>query len=306
MEKQMRGIYAIPPTPFNQNLDIDEGALRSCVRFCIEAGGHGIVLPVNASEFSYLSDDERKMVVEIAVKETAGRVPVVAGVAGVCTKVAVMFAKHAEAAGADAIIAMPPYVNKASQNEIYDYFNELSKSVNLPIFIQNFTPPIGTPLSAEFLIKLVREIENVKYIKEETVYSSHVITQLINLSKELPEGKFMGVMGGKAGRCLIDEYRRGVCGNMPACEVVDIQVQIWEALEAGDDKKAIEIYNKVLPLLNFEINYGAVLYKQVLKHRGVISHSYIRSLGGKSLDEMDYIEFERIMKEIDPLFKVRY
>lgn len=304
MKGQMRGIYAIPTTPFNENMELDEGGLRSCIRFCLEAGCHGIVTPVNASEFIYLSDDERKKVVEIAVEEANGKVPVVAGVSGTCTKLAVQFSRHAEYCGADAVIAMPPYVAKASLNEIHEYFYQISKAVKIPIFIQNYIAPIGTPLSAEFLIKLISEIDHVFYIKEETELSSHIISRVQELSQVVPRGNYMGIMGGKAGKYMIDEYRRGTCGNMPACEIVDIHVKIWEALESGDEKKAAELHEKILPLINFEAMYGAILYKEVLRRRGVLVNSYVRSLGGKVLDKMDHVELDRILDEIKPLYSI--
>ena len=65
-------------------------------------------------------------------------------------------------------------------------------------------------------------------------------------------------MGGVAGRYLIDEYRRGACGTMPACEATDVHVQVWEALEAGDERRARDLFNRLLPLLNFEARMPGV------------------------------------------------
>ncbi len=83
------------------------------IAFCLDAGAHGIVAPVNASEFWTLSDAERKRVAEIIVDEVDHRIPTVIGVAGGAASVAVEFARHAERIGADAVIAMPPYVRVA-------------------------------------------------------------------------------------------------------------------------------------------------------------------------------------------------
>lgn len=305
MKTFMRGIYAIPSTPFHENLTVDEEGLRNCIRFCLDAGSQGIVLPVNASEFTYLSDEERKRVVEIAVETAEGRIPVVAGVSATCAPVAKIFAKHAQACGAAALIAMPPYVHKATFDEIFKYYQMLSETVDLPIFIQNYIPPVGTPMSPEFLMKLVEELDNVDYIKEETAFAGHVMSRVFDLARNLPDGKFKGVIGGKAGRYLIDEYRRGACGNMPACEIVDVQVKIWDYLEKGLEKEASEIYNQALPLMNFETAYGPAVYKEVLKRRGVIRSAAIRALDGRKLDALDLIELDRIMADLEPYFSVR-
>ena len=83
---QFRGGYAIPVTPFNEDLSIDWESLRKTVAFSVEAGAHGIVTPVNASEGPYLTDDERMRVLKVAVEVVDGAVPVVGGVSGTSTE----------------------------------------------------------------------------------------------------------------------------------------------------------------------------------------------------------------------------
>ncbi|MCL2319733.1 MAG: dihydrodipicolinate synthase family protein [Treponema sp.] len=302
MIKKMRGIYAIPCTPMNDDYSLDEDGLVSIINFIAASGAHGIVAPVNASEFTTLTDDERKRIVEICSKANKGRLPYVAGVSGTYTAPAVMFARQAEDAGADAVIAMPPYLQKASESEIFRYYEAISRAIKIPIFIQNYIPPVGTPLSASFMARLINEIENVRLVKEETQYAGHVITELVKLLKNSP--RFEGVMGGKAGRYIIDEYHRGCSGNMPACEICDIQAKIWNALESGDEAKAVKIYNQIISLLNMESLYGSTLYKEVLRRRGIIKSATVRSLGNKTLDDFDHKELDRIMGEIKPLFAI--
>src|SRR4029079_10021495 len=165
------------------------------------------VAPVNASEFTSLSDDERKQVVEIVAKAVAGRVPVVAGVSAVSAEVAALFAPHGGDSRAGALIAMPPYVRKAAPEEIFTYYQAISDAVPLPIFIQNFVAPIGTPMTASFMVRLLREIEHGEYVKEETIPAPHLMTALIEEAADA----LKGVMGGMAGRYLLNEYERGAC-----------------------------------------------------------------------------------------------
>src|SRR5687768_18494399 len=103
-----RGVYTIPVTPFTETGELDEESLRREVRFCLECGAHGIVAPVNASEFYTLTDEERLRVVRIVAEENAGRVPFVAGCSAVSVQHAAMLAREARAAGASAVMAMPP------------------------------------------------------------------------------------------------------------------------------------------------------------------------------------------------------
>jgi len=293
-----RGVFTIPVTPFDASGALDEASLASCVAFCVAAGAHGIVAPVNASEVTSLTDDERRRVTEIVVATVAGRIPVVVGVSGVSATHAALFAAHAREIGADSVIAMPPYVRKASQDEIADYFRAVARAAELPVFIQNYPGPMGTPLSAAFMAKLVQEIDGVTYVKEETIPAGQVMTDLFALAGP----RLDGVMGGMAGRFLIDEYRRGACGTMPACEVTDVHVALWNALEAGDDALARSIFNRLLPLLNIEWLYGATVYKEVLRRRGVIESATLRGPGMHTLDDFDHQELDQILADVSELF----
>jgi dihydrodipicolinate synthase/N-acetylneuraminate lyase len=293
-----RGVFTILCTPFTESGALDEESLRREVEFCVQCGAHGLVAPVNASEFTSLSDDERKRVVEVVVEATAGQAPVVAGVAGVSAEVAVMFTRHAAEVGADALMAMPPYVRKAAPEEIYAYYAAISAAAPLPIFIQNYVPPIGTPMTAHVLAHLLRGIEHVQYVKEETIPAPHLMTELIREAGD----SLWGVMGGMAGRYLLNEYDRGACGTMPACEITDVHVQLWEALDGGDRARAQEIYHRMLPLLNIEHMYGAAVYKSVLVRRGIFRSA--RQRGGIPLDEVDERELDGILAEMRDLFRV--
>jgi dihydrodipicolinate synthase/N-acetylneuraminate lyase len=294
-----RGIFTIPCTPFTETGGLDLDSLRREVDFCVEAGAHGVVAPVNASEFWTLSDDERRSVAEVIVKTVDGRIPTVIGVAGGSAEVAVCFAEHAQSIGADSVIAMPPYVRLAPPTYIFAYYRALSEATNLPIFIQNHDSPAGTRLSPEFVARLVRELEHVEYVKEETIPPGHAMTREI----ELCGPRLKGVMGGIAGRYLLDEFRRGACGTMPACEMTDVHVQVWNALERGDSRLGRDLFNRLLPILNYESLIPGV-YKAVLKRRGIIKSDYLRSHGPNPLDASDHAELGAILDDMRDLFRL--
>ncbi|HEX5416296.1 MAG TPA: dihydrodipicolinate synthase family protein, partial [Chloroflexota bacterium] len=248
MSEQWRGVFTIPCTPFTDTGELDLESLKTEVEFCVAAGAHGIVMPVNASEFWTLSDDERRVVAETVVQVTNHRIPTVIGVAAGSAPVAVAFARHAQEIGADAVIAMPPHVRVAPPGAIFDYYRRISEAISLPIFIQNHDAPAGTRMAPEFIARLVNELEHVEYVKEETFPPNHAIEAEIKLCGP----KLKGVMGGVAGKYLMDEYRRGACGTMPACEATDIHAQVWNALDSGNLRQGRDLFNRLLPLLNFE------------------------------------------------------
>jgi 4-hydroxy-tetrahydrodipicolinate synthase len=293
---RFRGVFAIPPTPFDDAGNVDEGSLRRCVDFCVAAGAHGIVAPVNASESIALTDAERLRVAEVIVEQTAGRIPTVIGVSGVSTAASVLYAKHAAQIGADSVIAMPPYVRHPPASEIEEYFRAVA-AAGLPVWIQDYVAPVGTPMAPGLLAKMLREIPNIDFLKEETQYAPQVMTTV----RELAGESLRGMMGGMAGRFLLEEFRRGACGTMPACEVVDAHVHVWDALDRGDEEEARRLHTQLLPLLNYEAMYSFTIYKEVLVRRGVIASARTRVPGAGKLDAENGRELDLLLRDLGPL-----
>jgi 4-hydroxy-tetrahydrodipicolinate synthase len=290
-------VFAIPVTPFTPDDEIDIGSLRRCVDFCVAAGAGGVVAPVNASEFFTLTETERKKVVETVVEQTNGRVPVVAGVSGSSTQVAVEMARHAGQAGADSVMAMPPFVRHPGPEEIVQFYGAVARAAGVPVWIQDYVPPMGTPMAPALLTRLLREIPGVEYLKEETALAPQVMSQVAALAGDACKG----MMGGMAGRYLLDEYARGACGTMPACEVTDAHVVVWNALESGQQDEARRLFRELLPLLNIEAMYSFVVYKEVLYRRGIIACPKSRAPGSPTLDEHSSRELDLILRDLAPL-----
>jgi len=292
------GVFTIPPTPFLESGAIDEASLRRCLDFCVLAGAHGIVMGVNASEAITLTDEERMRVAEITIGHVGGRVPVVIGVSGVSTASSVQHAAHARAAGADSVMAMPPYVRHPPAGEIFEFFAAVAAAAEgIPVWIQDYAGPVGTPMSTALLTRIVTEIEGVEFVKEETAFAPQVITVLAGAAGDHARG----VMGGMAGRYLMEEARRGACGTMPACEVTDAHVAVWNAIESGDEREARRLHTRLLPLLNYEAMYSFTIYKEVLVRRGVIASAKTRVPGAGRLDAENHRELDILLKDLAPL-----
>lgn len=299
MGKQLKGIFATPQTPFSKNGQLNEDDLRKEVNFCLRAGVHGIAALVMSAEFSTLSDEERKKITEIVIEEVDHRIPVAIGTAGVSAEVAVMFSKHANDKGADAVIALPPYVRKDDLYGIYKYYKAISNNVNIPIIVQNAPSPMGSALSPSFISKLAKEIEHVEYVKEENIPSPHYISSVLSCVGN----DVKGVFGGSAGRWMITEFKRGACGWITACEFCDILVKVYEKLQSGNEEEARQIFNKIIPLIDMELLLGEALSKEVLKRRGIITSNYVRISANKSLDKYDRQELDILLKDVELLFK---
>jgi 4-hydroxy-tetrahydrodipicolinate synthase len=194
---------------------------------------------------------------------------------------------------------MPPHIQHPDADGCYDYYAALSRALDIPIMIQDYVGPIGTPMSPALMARMCRELAHVEYIKEETVPSSRALSATIAAAGDACKGVF----GGQAGAYLLDEYRRGAVGNMPACQTTDMLQGVWDLLEAGNESEARKRFNRVLPLINYERMYGVAVYKEVLYRRGVITSTLARS-PGKTLDAADKAELDAILADASQLFKV--
>ena len=225
----MRGVFPVLQSPFDDVDRLDLDALAAEVEFCRRAGVHGVVYPAIASEFQYLTDDERRAGVEAVVIAAAGAVPVVAGVASASGAQAAVYAEHAAQAGASAVMALPPILSPGRPDELRAYYAGIAKAAGLPLFVQHSQ----AGMDAEFLAGLVRDIESMHYIKEEMHPSAHYISGVL---EALPEGS-VGVFGGYYGRWMLSELARGATGFMPAADTVDVHVQVWDAWQRGRHRR---------------------------------------------------------------------
>ena len=294
------GVLVSLQTPFDEQGIIDQISLEKEIDFCIEAGCHGLVMPVMAAEFFCLSDEERRLVAEVTVHHAAGRVPVMVGVQGVSKQHAASFAAHAAETGADGVIAMPPYTRAATAAEITAYYQAISQASDLPIMIQNAPGPLGTPLGAQALAQLVNQVANVCYVKEEVRPPGPRISALLNIAP----AALLGVIGGANGLWLLNELKRGACGTMPAAPFVDVQVKIWDLFQSGEYAAARDLQAKLLPLINLGSLYGVVFNKEVLWRRGVIASTHCRDPQRNLMDEFDLTELEQGLEELTPYLTV--
>jgi len=286
------GSFVIPMTPFDKNDRIEEDVLAAEVNFCIESSVGGLVVPVMVSEFRLLSEEEHRTMIRVPVQVSSGRVPVVANCAAVNTPLAVSYARYAEEMGADAVIAMPPYVMRPDFETVFAYYQAISDAVSIPVWIQNAGV---VALSTEQVVRLCTEIENVSWVKEEVVPSTHNISALV--SKNCPA--IEGVMGGSGGRYMITERARGAKGVVPACEFCDLVQKVWELLDEDKEDQARDLYEHLLPALVLEGLMGMAFAKEIMVRRGVLKNNRVRSFA-HPLDEDDMREIDRVWERIQP------
>ncbi|MEA3407664.1 MAG: dihydrodipicolinate synthase family protein, partial [Chloroflexota bacterium] len=196
----------------------------------------------------------------------------------------------------------PPWATKmGSQALVEDYYRALAEAAGIPVIVQNCGGNLGSALPGEFVVELCEKIPLVQYLKEEKPPQGHSISEVIAI--ENPEVK--GVFSGASCHWIIPEYKRGVCGNMPACTITDIDAQIWDLMEEGEEEEARRIHNAKLVLENSLASMPRRRgRKEILVRRGVISHPYGRNLGPEELDETDLAELDYALSFVEPYFRI--
>ncbi len=285
---EMKGIFGLLPTPYRDDLEIHTADLKKVANFCCESGQHGIVWPVMVGEFWFLGEEERVRGLDTVLEEVNGRLPVVFGASGISVPQVLLYARAAQKAGVDSIIAMAP--DRTDQAGAIDMYRRMAELFDGPIMVQNADQ--YAPLTGEQVAALVDEIPQIEYVKEERQPGPKHIAEVAGLVSE----QVKCIFGGAGGKFLPDELRRGARGNMPACELADVLVKITELWWADEQEEARAMHRRLLPLINLE-NHPFMRY--ILKRRGVFSTLVERAPAGKlALDEGDKHEISTLLETI--------
>lgn len=299
MPARLDGVFPIIATPFRADGSADLRDLARLVDFIIGAGVDGVVFPGVASEFETLAPDERSALVAATADAVARRVPLVVGVSAPDGEAAAMHARQASALGAAAVMAMAPPAMRERAADQVDYFRRIAAE-NMPVILQNAPFPTGCGLAPERIAEIVAAVPGIEYVKEETLPCGQRISKLL---ASMP-ATLKGVFGGAGGRYITDELARGACGTMPACELADLHVAQFRAHRAGDEAAVRRLFERMLPLLNFQAVFRMAMTKEVLRRRGVIDSTHVRA-AGPVLDAGDMRELDQLMAGIADLIPAR-
>jgi len=265
-----RGLFPVVPTPFTESGELDLASQKRCVDFMIAAGSDGLAILANFSEQFLLSDEEREILTRAILEHVAGRVPVIVTTTHFSSKVCAERSRRAQDMGASMLMVMPPYHGatfRVPERQIQEFYQRLSDAVDIPIMIQD-APAAGTPLSAEFLAKMAREIEHVAYFKIETAGAAAKLRELIRLGGEAIEGPW----DGEEAITLLPDLEAGATGAMTGGGFPDGIRPILDAFREGRREQAIAAYERWLPLINLENRQcGFLAAKALMKEGGIIA-----------------------------------
>lgn len=293
----LHGVVPILITPFDSEGRIDEESLSNLVEFNIRAGVHGLGVALGSEVFKF-NEAERAQVTACVIKAANGRVPIVINTGAAGTDLAVYYSKLAEAAGADALMVIPPSFMPVNADEIFDYYVAIDKAVGIPIILQDV--PQG-PVPPGLALRIADACKNVTYIKVETLPVTGKVAAM-----SATAGDRLTIFGGAGGSYFIEEMRRGALGTMPFCSQPADFVAVWDAYRAGDEKKAREHFDRTIMAVNRLGNQGGdifyAMHKQLLVRQGVIRTAFVRS-PTTAIDPVTARELEELIAQVVPVAK---
>ena len=251
-----RGSLTALVTPFKDG-SLDEAALRGLVSWQIEQGSHGLVPVGTTGESPTLSHDEHNRVVEMCLDEAKGRVPVIAGAGSNSTREAVDLAKHAEKAGADAVLVVTPYYNKPTQEGMYQHFKAINDAIGIPIIIYNIPPRSVIDMSVDTMARLF-ELKNIAGVKDATASMVRVSQQRAAMGEDFNQlsGEDATVLGYMA-------HGGHGCISVTSNVAPRLCAEFHSAWQKGDVAAALKVHDKLMPLhtnLFIESNPAPVKY----------------------------------------------
>jgi len=295
MPKTLHGVLPIVQTPFDESDRIDGPVLKAEIEWAFRTGADGIGTGM-VSEILRLTVDERRELTEKLVEYAAGRGSVFAAVGSESGKQALAYAKIAESAGCDAVMAAPPLTTRLSVHAHIDYYRELADGVSLPIVVQDASGYVGSAIPFEVYDALLE-----RYGDEKILFKPEASPIGPNLSalRDRSGGRAK-IYEGSGGFLLVDSHRRGIAGTMPGMDLLDGIVALWKALEAGDYARAYRISFPVCAIVVLQLQAGLdgflAIEKYLLVKRGLFLSERRRAPFGWSLDGETAAEVDRLFE----------
>ena len=265
-------------TPFKEDLSVDYDQLEKFIDFQIDNGTDSIIICGTSGEASTMSHDEQIEVVSACVSHVNGRIPVIAGAGANCTDEALNLAKRSEKAGADGLLVVTPYYNKATQKGLEEYYTTVGNSVDIPIIMYNVPGRTGTNIQPATAVKIAKSVDNIVAIKE----ASGDIGQVATLAA-LADG-CLDIYSGNDDQVVPILALGGkgvisVLSNVAPRETHDMVMKFLE----GDVKGSLDIqlkYMDVIHNLFSEVN-------PIPAKRAVAEMGYCKNIVRRPLTEME-------------------
>jgi 4-hydroxy-tetrahydrodipicolinate synthase len=285
-----QGVFSVLPTPFSRNGEIDYLSLRKVVDLYIRAGVNGLTALGVTGEVARLTDKERFEVLEAILSHVKGRVPVVAGCTADGLRASIEYSRHAQKAGASAVMVSPPRMPKVNSAAVLRHYAELSAAIELPIVVQDYPPVSGYALEPVLIARIARDLPAARTIKLEDSPTPLKITRILEQAQSIP----VQILGGLGGVFLLEELTAGAAGAMTGFACPEVLVKVVKLFRAGQVDEAADAFYRAVPLMRFEFQegIGMAIRKEILRRRGALADAAVRAPGA-ALDPTTAAQLDR-------------
>ena len=232
-------------TPMYENGEVNYDALAELLEYQIAEGTDAIIICGTTGESATLTMEEHSKVIRFAIEKVAKRIPVIAGTGSNCTQTAIQLSQEAEKDGADALLLVTPYYNKATQNGLKQHYTKIAESVSLPIILYNVPSRTGCNILPETAAYLVKNVKNIVGVKE----ASGNISQVAKLMRLA--GDEIELYSGNDDQ-IVPILSLGGCGVISVLSNIAPRQthEIVASYLAGDVKKSCELQLAALDLVD--------------------------------------------------------
>ena len=232
-------------TPMKADGEVNYDVLGEMLEAQIQGGTDAIIICGTTGESATLTEEEHSAVIRYAIKKVNNRIPVIAGTGSNCTATAIKLSKEAEKDGADGLLLVTPYYNKATQNGLIAHYTAVANAVNIPIILYNVPSRTGCNLLPETIAKLVKNVKNIVGVKE----ASGNISQIAKV--KLLCGDDVDLYSGNDDQVvpILSLGGIGVISVLSNVAPKETHDMVMDYLN-GDLEKAREMQLKALPLID--------------------------------------------------------
>ncbi len=295
-----KGVYVIAATPFTDAGAVDFASIDSLVDFYLRCGVDGMTILGVMGEAPKLSEEESIAVMQRFMTRIDGKIPVIVGVSNPGMPALVRLAEASMAAGAAGVMVQPLTGSK-TEDAVLGYIRSVIAALpkGIPVCYQDYPQINGVFVSADTILKMIDEHENIVMVKHEEAPGLRKLG-VIRKACDGTKRRYISILCGNGGMHLPQEYGRGADGAMTGFAYPDMLVQMDKLYAAGKPEEAEDIYDDYLPLLRHEgqMGIGMALRKEILRRRGAMASAATRAPGPK-LDAADHAELDKLMARLE-------
>ena len=295
----------IPPmlTPFKENGDLDLQKLRDFVDYLIEGGVHGLFPSASSGEFSTMTIEERKKVIETVIDQNDGRLRVVPGTGSSSLKEVIDLGGFVEDKGGDGVIIVTPYYLKPDQEGLIDFYGEVAESIDLPIILYELPSATGIKFEADTVAELAKKYDNIVGMKD----SSGDFELVMSILDKTPSD--FDLLQG-IDSLLLPSLMMGCSGGVPGSSNIrpEFAVMVYELYQENKLKEARQVQKELLsPLSRFSKSAGVFPagYKASSKEVGMNLGKPRKPIRDLTISEYDELS-DKLRKLMEKKLKMNF